>query len=112
MPATSHTSKDGAPNATGIYKGKDDCVDYISQTPLRLTPDGQTQYTMNAEFLTSDDMETDKDHHEYIGITCAAVSGKLDFRVSSTINLSFGGTFTMYDNNELQLRRFHAELEV
>jgi outer membrane receptor protein involved in Fe transport len=90
-------NKDGAPNATGIYKGKDDYVNYISQTPLRLTPDGQGVY-LNAEFMTSDDMELTKTTMNTSNYSAAA-SGKLDFRLTSTINLSFGGTFTMYDNN-------------
>lgn len=90
-------NEDGAPTPNGIYKGKDDYVDYISQTPLRLTPDGQGIY-MNAEFMTKDDMEKVKTTMNSSNYNFA-VSGKLDFRLSSTINLSFGGTFSSYNNN-------------
>jgi len=90
-------NKDGSPNATGIYKGKDDYVKYISETPLRLTPSGDGIY-MNAEFMTKDDMEkvyTTMNSSNYN----VALSGKLDFRLSKTINLSFGGQLSFYDNN-------------
>jgi hypothetical protein len=48
--------------------------------------------------MTSDDMELTKTTMNTSNYSAAA-SGKLDFRLTSTINLSFGGTFTMYDNN-------------
>jgi hypothetical protein len=90
-------NEDGRPNATGMYKGKDDYVNYLSKTPLRLTPDGQGIY-MNAEFMTKDDMETTRATMNTSNYSIA-VSGKLDFRLTSSINLSFGGNFSLYDNN-------------
>jgi outer membrane receptor protein involved in Fe transport len=90
-------NEDGAPNTTGIYKGKDSYVDFISQTPLRLTPDGQGVY-MNAEFMTKNDMEHVKTTMNSSNYNIA-VSGKLDFRLTSSINLSFGGQFTLFDAN-------------
>ena len=90
-------NEDGAPNATGLYKGKDDYVDFLSQTPLRLSPDGEGVY-MNAEFMTDDDMVKTKTTMNSSNYSLT-VSGKLDFRLSSSINLSLGGAYVMSESN-------------
>jgi len=89
--------KDGAPSTTGLYKGTDDQISSLITSPLRLNTAGDG-VLFNGEFLTMDDLEKTKStmntsRYEVL------VSGKLDFRLSSTINLSFGGTFQMYDRN-------------
>jgi len=87
--------KDGSPAAFPLYKVKDAKVDELSLNPLRLY--GQSQGVFyNAEFLTKDDMEKTKSTLNSSGYN-VNVSGKLDFRISPTINVSFGGTFQMYD---------------
>lgn len=88
--------KDGAPAAFPLYKVTDDVQDYLKVNPLRLYGQNQAVF-YNAEFLTYDQMEKTKYTRNTSG-TNINVSGKLDFRVSPTINLSVGGTFTRYDN--------------
>ena len=51
---------------------------------------------MNAEFLTNNDLEKVKTTQNTSNYDIT-LSGKLDFRLSPTINLSFGGNFSMYD---------------
>jgi outer membrane receptor protein involved in Fe transport len=90
-------TKDGAPAAYPLYKVTDDMVDYLKVNPLRVQ--GQNEGVFyNAEFLTFNDMEKTKYTLNSSGYN-VNVSGKLDFRVSPTINVSFGGTFTYFDNN-------------
>jgi len=88
--------KDGAPAAFPLYKLKDDVQDFLKTSPLRLYGQNQAVF-YNAEFLTYADMEKTKYTLNTTG-TNINVSGKLDFRVSPTINLSLGGTFTWNDN--------------
>ncbi len=88
--------KDGAPAAYPLWKVTDDMQNYLKTNPLRLY--GQSQAVFyNAEFLTFDQMEQTKSTLNSAG-TSINVSGKLDFRISPTINLSFGGTFSWYDS--------------
>jgi len=89
--------QDGVPNATGMYYAKDDVISFLESNPLRLNTTGEG-VLFNGEFLTMDDLERTKttmntSRYEVL------VSGKLDFRLSPTINMSFGGTFQMYDRN-------------
>ncbi|MCK9218683.1 MAG: TonB-dependent receptor [Bacteroidales bacterium] len=88
--------KDGAPSAFQLWKVTDDVQDYLKVNPLRLYGTNQAVF-YNAEFLTYNQMEQTKSTLNSSG-TNINVSGKLDFRVSPTINLSVGGTFTWYDN--------------
>lgn len=87
---------DGAPNATGIYKVNDDMIDFLKVNPLRLSNDG-TGVLLNGEFLTMDDLEKVNTTQNSSNFNITG-SGKLDFRISPTINLSFGGTFSYYDS--------------
>jgi hypothetical protein len=89
--------QDGAPAAFPLYKAKDEVVDYLKVNPLRLDQQsGAVHY--NAEYLTYNDLEETK-HSLNSKQYNINVSGKLDFRVSRSINVSFGGTFAFYDNN-------------
>ncbi|HTX88860.1 MAG TPA: TonB-dependent receptor [Bacteroidales bacterium] len=83
--------KDGSPAAFPLHKVKDDVLDQIRANPLRLSADG-TGVFLNAEYLTADDLEKTKTTLN-TSFYNANVSGKLDFRLSPTINLSLGGTF-------------------
>lgn len=88
--------KDGAPAAYPLWKVTDDVQNYLKTNPLRLY--GQSQAVFyNAEFLTYDQMEQTKSTLNSSG-SSVNVSGKLDFRIAPTINLSFGGTFSWYDS--------------
>ena len=88
--------KDGAPSAYQKYKVKDDVLSSLSQHPLRLYGQNNAVF-YNSEFLTYDQMEKTKYSLNAAG-TNISVSGKLDFRVTPSINLSFGGTFTWSDS--------------
>ncbi len=89
-------NKDGAPAAYPLYKVNNSMLDFLKTNPLRLY--GQSQGVFyNNEFLTFNDMEKTKSTLNSKGYN-VNVSGKLDFRVSKSINLSFGGTFA-YNNN-------------
>ncbi len=88
--------KDGAPSAFQKYKVKDDVLRSLSQTPLRISGQNNAVF-YNSEFLTLDQLEKTKYSLNSAG-TNINVSGKLDFRVTPSINLSFGGTFTWNDS--------------
>jgi outer membrane receptor protein involved in Fe transport len=90
-------SKDGAPAAYPNYKVTDDVLDYLKTNPLRLY--GQSQGVFyNNEFLTMNNYEQTKSTLNSQGYN-VNISGKLDFRVSRSINLSFGGTFAYFNNH-------------
>ena len=88
--------KDGAPAAFSLYKVTDEVRDDLSKNPLRLYGENNAVF-YNSEFLTYDQMERTKSTLNSAG-TNINISGKLDFRVSPTINLSVGGTFSWYDS--------------
>ena len=88
--------KDGAPAAFPLYRVTDDVKNSLSLNPLRLYGQNNAVF-YNSEFLTYDQMQTTKSTLNSAG-TNINISGKLDFRVAPTINLSFGGTFTWYDS--------------
>ena len=89
-------SKDGAPSAYPLYKLNSSTLDFLKTNPLRLYGESQGVF-YNNEFLTFDDFDKTKSTLNSKGYN-VNVSGKLDFRVSKSINLSFGGTFA-YNNN-------------
>ncbi len=88
--------KDGAPAAFANYKVNDDILAQLKTNPLRLYGQNNSVF-YNTEFLTFDQMETTKSTLNSAGTTIN-VSGKLDFRVSPTINVSVGGTFAWRDS--------------
>ncbi len=88
--------KDGAPGANKYYKAKDDVIDRLRYSPIRLSANGQG-IELSGEYLTKDDLELAKNTQNTSTYNINA-SGKLDFRLSPTINMSFGGTFQYNDN--------------
>ncbi|MCX6247017.1 MAG: TonB-dependent receptor [Bacteroidetes bacterium] len=88
--------KDGAPGAYKYYRATDDVINSLKYNPIRLSANGQG-VELNAEYLTKNDLMQVKNtqNTSYYNVNA---SGKLDFRLSPTINLSFGGTFTYNDN--------------
>ncbi len=88
--------KDGAPAAFANYKVTDDVLEQLKVSPLRLYGQNNSVF-YNTEFLTYNQMEKTKSTLNSTGTTIN-VSGKLDFRVTPTINISIGGTFAWYDS--------------
>lgn len=90
-------NQDGRPSATDLYKVKDDVLTMLEETPLRPTGTGSGTY-YNSDFLRSSDLE---EINSSLNSSNYQVnfSGKLDVRTSPTIDLSFGGNFTMYDSD-------------
>jgi outer membrane receptor protein involved in Fe transport len=88
--------KDGAPAATEYYKVKDDVLNNIRYNPIRLSSNGQA-ILLNADFLTTSDLEKSITSQNTPVYNINA-SGKLDFRLTPTINMSFGGTLQYNDN--------------
>ena len=88
-------TKDGAPAAYPLNRVNDNTLDFLKTNPLRLY--GQSQGVFyNNEFLTPDNFEKTKSSLNSKGYNIN-ISGKLDFRISRSINFSFGGTFA-YNN--------------
>ena len=88
--------KDGYPSATEYYKVKDDVLNNIRYNPIRLSSNGKA-VLFNADFLTLNDLEQTK-ASQNTSVYNINASGKLDFRISPTINMSFGGTMQYNDN--------------
>jgi hypothetical protein len=88
--------KDGLPGAFEYYKAKDDVIDNLREHPIRLSSNGQA-IQLSAEYLTKNDLEKTKTTQNTASYNINA-SGKLDFRLSPTINISLGGTFQYNDN--------------
>ncbi|MCK4407908.1 MAG: carboxypeptidase-like regulatory domain-containing protein, partial [Bacteroidales bacterium] len=84
--------KDGKPSAIGIYKGKDDIIQYLEDNPLRPSglPSGGT--FLNGEYLRTDDLEHVK-MTQNTANTSVNISGKIDVKTTRTINLTFGGQY-------------------
>ncbi len=93
--------KDGAPAAFPNYRVTDDVKNRLSTSPLRLYGENNTVF-YSSEFLTYNDMQKTKTTLNSAG-TNINISGKLDFRVAPTINLSFGGTFQWFDSRNFSL---------
>jgi hypothetical protein len=88
--------KDGRPAAFPNYKVTDDVLEQLKVNPLRLRGENNAVF-YNSEFITFNQMEQTKTTLNSAGTTIN-ISGKLDFRVSPTINISVGGTFAWYDS--------------
>ena len=88
--------KDGIPGANKYYKAKDDVIDRLRDNPIRISANGQA-VELNGEYLTKNDLELAKNTQNTSFYNINA-SGKLDFRLSPTINVSLGGTFQYNDS--------------
>jgi outer membrane receptor protein involved in Fe transport len=88
--------KDGLPGAYEYWKGKDDVIDNLTTHPIRLSANGKA-VEISGDYITKSDLEQTKYTRNTSSYNVNG-SGKLDFRVSPTINVSFGGTFTYNDN--------------
>jgi len=72
-------------------------LDRLRYNPIRLSANGQA-VELSADYLTQNDLEQTKNTQNTANYSVNA-SGKLDFRLSPTINISFGGTLQYNDNN-------------
>jgi len=84
--------RDGNPSAIGIYKGKDDIIQYLENNPLR--PSGLTTggTFLNGEYLRKDDLEHVKMTQNTSNLS-VNLSGKIDIKTTRTINLTLGGQY-------------------
>jgi hypothetical protein len=87
-------AQDGAPAAFELYKVNDNVLNDFRANPLTISNDGAV--FMKAEYLTMNDLETTKHTLNTSGYSIN-LSSKLDLRVSRSINMSFGGNYSMND---------------
>ncbi|MDD5695028.1 MAG: carboxypeptidase-like regulatory domain-containing protein [Bacteroidales bacterium] len=97
-------NQDGRPSATDLYKVKDDVLASLEETPLRPTGTGSGTY-YNSYFLRMSDMEKINSSLNSSNYQIN-VSGKIDVRTSPTVDLSFGGNYSMYDSDNYNF--FHS----
>lgn len=86
-------------SAVDIYKVKDDVLDGLVSNPLRIQDailGGGVQN--NALYLTDENFET-VGFRKNTGLNRVNVSGKLDFNVSETAKITFGGSINYSDQN-------------
>ena len=83
---------DTDPSAIGRWKVKDDVLSDLQANPFRIAPNASAGFLSNSDFLTEDDFEnvqaklnTNEKRFN--------ISGKLDFKPTSSTFSSLGGTF-------------------
>lgn len=81
--------------ANGVYVANDDYLQYLQQTPIRLSDQG-TGVWSNASFMTEDNIHLQKSCPNTPSLSIAA-SGKIDVKTSPLVNLSIGGNYN-YSN--------------
>jgi outer membrane receptor protein involved in Fe transport len=86
------SSKDGRPFATpiGVYKAKDDVLEYLENNPLRPSGLGFGSF-QNGSYIRMSDLEkmNSKMNNNSYGVNLA---GRLDVRTNPNSNLAFGGS--------------------
>lgn len=89
---------DNNPSAIGNVYIRQDRLEELERNPLRIAPLG-VGTTRNALFVTNNDFVNEK---RKLNTTTnrASLSGKIDFRLSNTANLTFGGTWDYLDRDE------------
>lgn len=98
--------EDGRPFAIGIYRAKEDVIDYLEQDPLRVSGLASGGTFENGEFIRLSDLEH-IDHTMNSSNYSVNLSGKIDVRTTETINLTFGG---QYVRNEGRAFNYGASL--
>lgn len=86
---------DASPAATGVYKLTDAKYDELSESPVIVSDNG-TRGLRKALYLTEDDVELVKARPNSASQRLD-VNGKIDVRVNSAIDMSFGGTLIYSD---------------
>ena len=87
--------KDDNPSAIGNWTVKDDSLKYIGEHPYKPSSDAFVNF-LNAEFLHKEAFEKVK-AKKNIQKYELNLAGKLDFRLSKNMNLTFGGSIDAYD---------------
>src|SRR5690606_28004004 len=87
---------DGRPTPVDLYKVKDDVLDDLRESPIRL---GRTSGTeLNAQFLDMDAFEITK-FRKNVQDESINLSTKFDVKTSRNTALTFGGRFFTRDQN-------------
>ena len=94
---------DPQPNAVKNYKVKDGVMEQLNATPFSGGSDFQTGVVNNAQFVKKEDLEEIpfRLNASRKGMNLA---GKIDFNVSSSINIAIGGSFDYNDRNRFNRR--------
>ncbi|MDT8412185.1 MAG: carboxypeptidase regulatory-like domain-containing protein [Vicingaceae bacterium] len=89
---------DPRPNAMTNFKVKDDVMEQLNAVPYSINESQNSGVINNAQFVTASDLEEIpfRLNTSRKGINLA---GKVDYTISSTINLTFGGSFDYNDRN-------------
>ena len=90
--------KDADPSAVGLYKAKDDVLRDLEQNPLVPSPVSDA-FIVATETVTRDQLEKIKSK-ENVAENNYSLTGKLDFRVTDDINLTFGGSMDYVKRHE------------
>ncbi len=92
--------KDDNPSAIGNWKVKDDNLQQLLENPYKPSSDAFVNY-LNAEFLHEDAFEKVK-AKQNIAKYELNLAGKMDFRLSRNMNLTFGGSIDAFKRNLYQ----------
>ena len=91
-------TKDGSPSAIPMYRAKDEVLQEIINDPLRVSSTGGFGAEMNAEYLYEDAFEK-YDIKEGDDDYKINLSGKLDLKPSSNVNIVLGGSLDHRKNS-------------
>ncbi|MBQ8760909.1 MAG: carboxypeptidase-like regulatory domain-containing protein [Bacteroidales bacterium] len=85
--------RDGALSAVGHWKASDEYLEYIKANPIRVSGTGSGTY-LNGEYTRMGSMEYIKNSQNTASWD-ANFAGNINVRTTETINLTFGGTFSL-----------------
>lgn len=85
--------RDGALSAVGHWKASDEYLEYIKANPIRVSGTGAGTY-LNGEYTRMGSMEYIKNSQNTASWD-ANFAGNINVRTTETINLTFGGTFSL-----------------
>ncbi|HXH17875.1 MAG TPA: carboxypeptidase regulatory-like domain-containing protein [Chitinophagales bacterium] len=83
--------EDASPSATGVYKAKEDSLRYLEENPLTPSPVSEA-FIVTTETVTKNSLEKVKTKPNVVNNNYT-LSGKLDFKLTDAINLTFGGNY-------------------
>jgi hypothetical protein len=95
LSAELESQKDPNPSYFGAYGLRDGLLDSLRQNPLRPDPNGDG-FVNNANFLRSNDFIVNKAKPNNDALSLS-LNGRLDFRLSPSMNLKAGGSARLYD---------------
>lgn len=89
--------KEPDPSFVPIWVAKEETMERLRATPLRLSPSG-VGYVREAEYITKNDLETQK-FRPNVGLRSLALTAKIDFQPTKNTNISWGNTYDYADQN-------------